>query len=90
MIYLSPIAPFESGTRTHQSKITAARHMNDPYCQDSFSGGFYDSTKFDIIDSIGNVYNRLVIMDAQQIHSAGNYFGNSKETGRLIQLFFFD
>ena len=90
MIYLSPNAPFHSGTRTHESRITSARHKNDPYCQDSFSGGFYDSTKFDTIDSIGNVYNRLVIMDAQQIHSAGNYFGNSKETGRLIQLFFFD
>ncbi len=90
MIYLTPNAPFESGTRTHESKLTSARNMNDPMCQESFTGGFFDSTKFHTIDSIGNVFNRLVIMDAQNIHSAGNYFGNSNETGRLIQLFFFD
>jgi len=51
---------------------------------------FYDSTKFDLVDSAGNVYNRLVIMDAHCIHSAGPYFGTSPETGRLTHLFFFD
>jgi hypothetical protein len=32
----------------------------------------------------------MVIMNAKMIHSAGAYFGNSKETGRLTHLFFFD
>jgi hypothetical protein len=90
MIYLTPNAPLDSGTRTHQSKINGAKHMSDANILDAFTGGHYDSTKFNTVDTISNVYNRLVIMDAQNIHSAGNYFGNSKETGRLIQLFFFD
>ena len=90
MIYLTPDAPLESGTRTHSSKINNTRHMNDENAQEAFSAGYYDSTKFNIVDSIGNVYNRLVIMDAQHFHSAGSYFGNSKETGRLTHLFFFD
>jgi hypothetical protein len=90
MIYLTPNAPLQSGTRTHKSKINNAVHGSDVNISQSFIGGHYDSTKFDIVDDISNVYNRLVIMDAQQIHSAGNYFGNSKESGRLIQLFFFD
>ena len=51
---------------------------------------FYDSTKFDIADSAGNLYNRLVIMDARCIHSAGPYFGQNKQDGRLTHLFFFD
>jgi hypothetical protein len=39
---------------------------------------------------VGNIYNRLVIMDAQSIHSAGPYFGSNKTDSRLTHLFFFD
>lgn len=90
MIYLTPNAPLESGTRLHIHKQTGLAHGNEPNIGEAFSGGFYDSTKFDTVANAGNVFNRLVIMDAKHIHSAGTYFGNSKETGRLVQLFFFD
>jgi hypothetical protein len=90
MIYLTPNAPIESGTRLHRSRITGCRHNSDPNIEESFSGDFYDSTKFDIVDGAGNIYNRLVIMDAKCIHSAGPYFGYTPETCRLTHLFFFD
>jgi tetratricopeptide (TPR) repeat protein len=90
MIYLSPDAPLESGTRLHKSKISGARHADEPEINRAFSGGFIDGTKFDIVDNAGNIYNRLVIMDARCIHSAGPYFGTNSESGRLIHLFFFD
>jgi glycosyltransferase involved in cell wall biosynthesis len=90
MIYLSPNAPIESGTRLHRSKISGARHAHDEGIDQAFSGGFIDSTKFDTVDNAGNIYNRLVIMDALLIHSAGPYFGTDTGTGRLIHLFFFD
>ena len=90
MIYLTPNAPLKSGTRTHVSKLTGLRHSEQHDIDSSFVFGFYDSTKFDIADSAANIYNRLVIMNAKMIHSAGAYFGNSKETGRLTHLFFFD
>jgi hypothetical protein len=90
IIYLTPDAPLESGTRLHRSKLTGARHADDETINGSFAGGFYDSTKFDVVDNAGNVYNRLIIMDARCIHSAGAYFGNDSNTGRLIHLFFFD
>jgi len=90
MIYLTPNAPFQSGTRLHSSKLTGARHLADPNFCGSFAGGFYDGTKFDTVDDVGNVYNRLAIMDAKCIHSAGPYFGYDKPTGRLTHLFFFD
>jgi hypothetical protein len=90
MIYLTPNAPLESGTRLHRSKINGCRHGSEPNIDNSFSGDFYDSTKFDIVDGAGNIYNRLVIMDAQCIHSAGPYFGSTIETCRLTHLFFFD
>ena len=90
MIYLTPNAPYDSGTRLHIHRETGMFHGTDPNIGNAFAGGFYDSTKFDTFAYAGNVFNRLVIMDARNIHSAGTYFGNSRETGRLVQLFFFD
>jgi len=90
MIYLSPDAPIQSGTRLHKSRRNATRHRDEPMADDAFRGDFYDSTIFDITDSAANIYNRLVIMDAGCFHSAGPYFGNTLETGRLTHLFFFD
>lgn len=92
MIYLTPNAPLESGTRLHSSKINNAYHSyeSSKIIDAAFDGDFYDSTKFNVVDSAGNLYNRLVIMDARHIHSAGSYFGNNFETGRLTHLFFFD
>jgi glycosyltransferase involved in cell wall biosynthesis len=91
MIYLSPNAPVESGTRLHQARgNNLIRHKEDPGVDDYFNGNFYDSTKWDVADSAGNFYNRLVIMDAQCVHSAGSYFGDNFENGRLTHLFFFD
>jgi glycosyltransferase involved in cell wall biosynthesis len=92
MIYLTPNAPLDSGTRLHSSKINGVSHLTEgkQLIDEAFSFGFYDSSKFNLVDSAGNVYNRLVIMDAMNIHSAGPYFGNNPETGRLTHLFFFD
>lgn len=42
------------------------------------------------VDRVGSVYNRLVIWDAQLIHSATGYWGYSEEDPRLVQLFFFN
>ena len=90
MIYLSPNAPIVSGTRLHKSKINGTRHRDEPDSDGAFLGDFYDSTKFDITDSVANIYNRLLIMDAGSFHSAGPYFGNTMESARLTHLFFFD
>jgi hypothetical protein len=44
----------------------------------------------ELVDKIGNVYNRLVIFDAKLIRSASCYFGNNDNNCRLFQMFFFD
>ena len=44
-----------------------------------------------VVTMIGNVYNRLVIYRGDLFHrSLKSGFGNSVETGRLTQVFFFD
>lgn len=90
MIYLSPDAPFDCGTSLLAHKESKIRGADDPNSDLAFTGGFFDKTKFEVIDTVGSVYNRLVIFDSRCIHAACQYFGNSKETGRLTHLFFFD
>ena len=51
---------------------------------------FLDGTKWEATDSLGNKFNRFVMFDSKQIHAASKYFGNSIETGRLFQMFFFN
>jgi hypothetical protein len=51
---------------------------------------FLDPTPFERQDTVGNVFNRLVIFDGGLIHSGNDYFGHSRETGRLFQIFFFN
>ena len=89
MIYLTPNAPYQCGTNlyAHKNGMRNSRHGDVDSC---FTGGYYDSTKFDLVDSIGNVFNRLFIFDAQSIHAASQYFGQSMTDSRLFQIFFFD
>lgn len=90
MVYLTPNAPYDCGTSLFASKATGARHQDDDPEDKSFVGGYYDSTKFDLVDSIGNVFNRLVLFDARCYHSASKYFGTNIQDSRLFHLFFFD
>jgi len=64
--------------------------LDDSDFDKTFKTGFYDKTQFDEVDTVGNVYNRLVLFNARMIHAASEYFGTTKEDGRLFQLFFFD
>lgn len=55
--------------------------------------GIYHDTgsSYELETGIGNVYNRLVIYRGTLLHkSILPGFGNSKETGRLTQVFFFN
>ena len=90
MIYLTPDAPFSCGTSLYAHKDTKLRNENDFEDINVFEGGFYDKSKFELVDTAGNVFNRLVLFDAKCIHSANEYFGTDVTNSRLFHLFFFD
>jgi len=90
MLYLTPDAPYQCGTSFYASKLTGARHESHPNSMESFNHGFYDKTKFELVDTVGNVFNRIMIFDAKCIHAASEYFGTDKEDSRLFHIFFFD
>ena len=97
VLYLTPEAPLNAGTgifkhiETGLYKIprlldgTINRELTDKIYDDAG-----DPAKWEVIDVIGNVYNRLVIYNGDLFHSSLNYFGNNLKDGRLFQTFFFD
>jgi hypothetical protein len=52
------------------------------------TGMAQDMTKWEMVDRIGNVYNRLVLYRSDIFHSSLDYFGSDMYNGRLFQLFF--
>lgn len=93
VVYLTPNAPPQSGTSFYRSKKfpdVRTTDVKDSNYYEIYEGDFYDRTRFDLVDTVGNVYNRLVIWNSKLIHSASEYFGNDKENSRLFHLFFFD
>ena len=90
VLFLTPDAPPDTGTRFYRSKNTKRMEFRGEDYEATYKTGHYDSTQFDQVDVVGNVYNRLVLFNAHLIHAAPLYFGNDINNGRLFQLFFFD
>ena len=93
MIYLTPDAPYQAGTKVVANKKTRLFHISQSDNLSDFFPNqetFTDGTLFEDIDVFGNVFNRLVIFDSKCIHTACDYFGHSINTGRLWQMYFFD
>jgi hypothetical protein len=100
MVYLTPDAPVSTGTAMYKSKTTGLRSFpdntrNTKLYEDTFKGlsegyNFYDSTQFEMVDTVGNVYNRLVIFNSSNIHAATEYFGDNIKNSRFFHMFFFD
>jgi hypothetical protein len=95
--YLTPDAPLSSGTGIFRHKATGWSHYdykreNEPgYIQSAPPGNeMRDYTKWEIVDRIGNVYNRLIMYRADNYHVSLDYFGKDMYDGRLFQVFFFN
>jgi len=91
LIYLTPNAPYQAGTRLLAHKKTRVRFNKEPRIMECFNQEcFLDGTPFETVDHVGNVFNRLVIYRGGLIHSASEYFGWNMENARLWHMFFFD
>jgi len=84
IIYLTPNAPLSGGTGMFSHKATNTRYESGV----NYEGETQDITKWNLVDRIGNVYNRLALYRSDMYHTSLDYFGKNKEDGRLFQLFF--
>ena len=96
LIYLTPDAPLSSGTGIFRHKATGWQHYdykreNEIGYKESAPPGhdMQDYTKWEMVDKIGNVFNRLVMYRADNYHVSLDYFGKDMFDGRLFQVFFF-
>jgi hypothetical protein len=107
-IYLTPDAPVSAGTSFwRDKKYNSRRPPQHPLEYDRFSSdeernaagdeiysgyNILHPNNWELVDKVGAVFNRLVIWDAQMIHSASTYEGMEADVAkkaRLVQLFFF-
>ncbi len=89
VLYLTPDAPPSGGTGFYRHKETQLdTNPSDPTLSDIVSADGSDYTKWDLIESVANKYNRLVLYRGDMYHSSLDYFGQNMETGRLFQVFF--
>lgn len=97
--YLTPDAPVSGGTGLFRHKETGMyksprdkngqRVQYDHDLMEPLNNDFQDYTKWERVDTIGNVFNRLVLYRGDIFHASLDYFGHDMETGRLFQTFFF-
>ncbi len=82
--YLTPNAPLSGGTSLYRHKATGNREKVDVDYES------YDYTKWEEVDRIGNIYNRIILYRGNMFHASVDYFGSNMQDGRLFQTFFFD
>jgi hypothetical protein len=93
VLFLSPGAPIEAGLSFFRGKLSGLRgRSRDPRLMElTFGGGAeFDRSRWEEVDRVGNMYNRLVLFNAQLAHGASAYFGDNIANGRLFQNFFFN
>jgi hypothetical protein len=93
ILFLTPNAPVEAGLSLLRGRRGGLRRRSPDtrLMELTFGGGAeFDRTRWEEIDRVGNIYNRLVLFDALLAHGASAYFGSTLEDGRLFQNFFFN
>ena len=82
--YLTPDAPLTGGTGLFRHK----GQMDDEWMKEIYKDS-QDMTKWDLVDFVGNKFNRLVMYRGDLFHTSMDYFGRDIYDGRLFQTFFF-
>lgn len=96
VLYLTPDAPLSSGTGLFRHKETGIRRWRSSEHPDEVNANSpanmhsQDVTKWEMVDRIGNIYNRMILYRGDLFHVSLDYFGSDKENGRLFQVFFFN
>jgi hypothetical protein len=91
VLFLTPDAPLSSGTAFYRFCDGAMTSLDSELLQNSeeINKCSQDLTKWELADTVGNVFNRLVLFNSKRFHMSMDYFGDTKENGRLFQVFFF-
>lgn len=91
IVYLTPNAPLNSGTGLFKHKPTGLTEWpDDTKLQELVNADSQNYEQWEIVDSVSNIYNRIVLYRGYAFHQSLEYFGTNKHNGRLFQTFFFN
>lgn len=91
VVYMTPNAPVSAGTGLYRHIETGISYW-DPDKPETYPEALNtgpDDETWEQVAFIGNVYNRLIVFNAQHYHKGAGTFGDNKYNGRLYQTFFF-
>lgn len=98
LIYLTPGLPLHCGTSLWKHKRTGLVNPATPQDAKRLNMKFADlvneletdstnRSKWEEIDRVGNLFNRMVAYPSGVLHSATNHFGSDMANGRIYQTF---
>jgi hypothetical protein len=93
VLFLTPDAPVDGGTAFFRHRETGLEECGpeiDAETAKKLDDDSYNADAWEIVDRIGNKFNRLVVFRGKRSHSSMCHFGTDKASGRLFQVFFFD
>lgn len=90
VLYLTPDAPNSAGTGFFRHKKLGLEIPRTPEEETEMNNDAGNPSAWQLIDYVGNKYNRLVMFNSKRFHRSMDYFGTDRNTGRLFQTFFFD
>jgi hypothetical protein len=94
VLFLTPDAPLLTGTSFYRHLATGLHRYPGPRADGGVDVFNRDGPHFDRwqeVDRVGNIFNRMVIFPGNLFHAATGYFGSpeSPPEQRLTQVFFF-
>jgi len=90
IVYMTPNPPINSGTVLYKHKASGKQYAANKAEEAMLSNDSGNEDAWEIMDVIGNKYNRCILFDGRCSHKSNVYFGTNKENGRLFQTFFFN
>lgn len=90
ILYLTPNPLISGGTETFMHKKLNRTYSGDKEINKALDNDSYNKSAWDVLDSVGCLYNRMIIFNGMQSHQSRDYFGDCKENARLFQVFFFN
>jgi hypothetical protein len=90
VVFLTPDPPPNSGTVFYRHKLTGLQKARTKAEEDLLSADSRNDDAWEVIDRVGNKYNRIVFFDGFLTHKSDEYFGEDRNSGRLFQTFFFN
>jgi hypothetical protein len=82
IIFLTPDAPLSTGTSFYRFYDGSTSQEDSDLLKNKevINRFTQDLTKWEKVDQIGNIFNRLILFDARNYHMSADYFGDIKSS----------